>query len=750
MSDERKRMEKIKRLEEGIMKCREYKKKIERFSSRLSKDYRKGRMDRAEYEENIKKHLQGIYPEQWADYYETKSRGFSDEIKKIASSGAVIYNKNTKTVAICGFLLFMLVGMLVGNYAKITGFASFESADVFTGKETYNIGEMVHIFVVPGDAERTVEVYDSENNMIAVSEDFPAEKPGKYTIKASVKIGEGTKEVSATFSVAGNKDEETINDQETSAAGLSTPTNAYQNNSAAAGVQIAGKVNDTIKDGNDDVVGRKIEDEKDYETIFTLVGRLNGSFVIEFHHNSTIVQPVWVEAEGGMQYNLSTLAADPNETVVLTIPLDSQQSLPKFRLHVGLESEVFEFDIEGASGAGTVLGKEIDFSKADMVEESALDENNNSIAVTKIEKDGLSINIGGAGKDEIKNVNFSKGILHVDPIPIKDAEISMPHKLITGVMVAPKLYIKEDNETKFRIAEPYTKDSKRFNEIKVTPSYYEFNVEHFTDYYVESGGDYETLTDCLLAINDTEDTCVIAQEGLWDIDDSYMFHLASNAITIASPNVILNCGGSTINGDGTGAGIRYDEEGGNITIEHCNVEGFDTNFVIYGGGDENSNIVILNCTSGSANYEDSFDYANFTIKQFNQTDGMGISLSQDASYSGLLEDVLMTGCSAADGEYFSCMYIEGASNYIFRRINLTTISTPPDSLQSGVIFAAGSSDNIFEDSYINANRITALNITSDSNYRNIIRNTTIEDSKVGLNIQTASNDVINNTIRATR
>lgn len=561
MSDERRRIEE---LEKGIKKCGEYKKKIERFSSRLSKDYKKGKIGHAKYEESIQRHLQGIDPEQWMDYYEGKSRELGNEMKKIASSGADAYNNNTRTVAIFGFILFMLVGMLVGNYAKITGFASLENADVYAGKDVYNVGDMVHIFVVPGDAERTVEVYDSNNNLIAVSEDFPAEKPGTYTIKAHLNFGNLTKDVTAAFSVMNPQEEQEQNEEEQTSETEETPPETQETPEipeilSGTEVQSAPNVEDSLNDNEGAVVGKKIEDEKDYETLFTFIGRSGDYFLIVFYHNSTTAQPVWVEAEAEMLYNLSTLAAQPDENVTLAIPLDNQSSLPKFRLHVGIESEVFEFDINGISGeenigtggyapeasglgspdyagSGKVIDKEIQFSKADMVEESALDENKNQIAVTRIEKDGLSIKIRGAGKDKIKNVQFSNRILHVDSITIKDAKISIPHEPITGLMIAPVLYVKEDNEAEFRIAEPYTKDGKTFNEIKMTSTNYEFDVEHFTDYMINTTGGFLTLPACLKYINNSANTCIINQSGYYDINK---WNINSTDADFSKANVTL-------------------------------------------------------------------------------------------------------------------------------------------------------------------------------------------------------------------
>ena len=101
-------------------------------------------------------------------------------------------------------------------------------------------------------------------------------------------------------------------------------------------------MNDELKDSNNDTVGKKIKDEKNYETFFRSIGKADGKMEISFYHNGTAALPVWIE--GTSDYNLSSLTADPFEVINLTVPLDNGET-PKFRLHVGPDSDVFEFGI---------------------------------------------------------------------------------------------------------------------------------------------------------------------------------------------------------------------------------------------------------------------------------------------------------------------------------------------------------------------------------------------------------------------
>ncbi|MBD3155769.1 MAG: DUF2341 domain-containing protein, partial [Candidatus Aenigmarchaeota archaeon] len=107
-------------------------------------------------------------------------------------------------------------------------------------------------------------------------------------------------------------------------------------------IQLVPRVNDEVKDNENKTVGKKIQDEIDYETFFTFVGKGGENFVITFYHNSTKVLPVWVE--GDIDYYLSATESGPSEEVNLTVPLVNDK-IPKFRLHVGYDSDVFEFGI---------------------------------------------------------------------------------------------------------------------------------------------------------------------------------------------------------------------------------------------------------------------------------------------------------------------------------------------------------------------------------------------------------------------
>ena len=102
------------------------------------------------------------------------------------------------------------------------------------------------------------------------------------------------------------------------------------------------EVDEKIKDVENNEVGKKIRDESDYETFFDFIGKVENNFVIKFYHNSSSALPIWIE--GNIDYEINATSANPFEVVALKIPLIDNK-IPKFRLHVGYDSEIFEFGI---------------------------------------------------------------------------------------------------------------------------------------------------------------------------------------------------------------------------------------------------------------------------------------------------------------------------------------------------------------------------------------------------------------------
>ncbi|MEM5798629.1 MAG: hypothetical protein QXP39_01095 [Candidatus Aenigmatarchaeota archaeon] len=109
-----------------------------------------------------------------------------------------------------------------------------------------------------------------------------------------------------------------------------------------------------------------------------------------------------------------------------------------------------------------------------------------------------------------------------------------------------------------------------------------------------SGCDYDNLTACLFAINDTNNTCIIDEQGYWAIDGSYVFRARSpisGFITTNKSGIILDCNLSLINGTYNNIAIYVKT---NITITNCNISNFDT--YIQCGTNECYYVNLKNCT----------------------------------------------------------------------------------------------------------------------------------------------------------
>ncbi|MBU0535552.1 MAG: right-handed parallel beta-helix repeat-containing protein [Nanoarchaeota archaeon] len=386
-------------------------------------------------------------------------------------------------LVVAGLVLVSLI-----NEPSITGLAVLDNAEVFAGKDTYTVGEMAHIFVMPADVDYDIEVYGPDNKLVAVSTDFPVERAGKYSIEVILNADGKTKKIKASFDVVVEAKQEIPEEYQ-----------GYNPESGAAGESPEGMLapeEQTLE-----------EEQLPVESITPRSDR--------------------IKIKGPKDYNLGK--------------------------------------------------KEVEFNEGDISEEETIDKDKKPIKAARLEKQGIKIEVRGAGRDEIKNAWVNKGVVHIDSVPIEDATISIPHDNVGAISIAPKLYIKEDGEEEFSLANSYEKDGIMYNDIDITPEDYIFNVEHFTDYYVNtSGGDYSTLTDCLFAVNNTADACMINEAGLWIINNSYNFYMTATTMKVNADNVVLDCNASYFKGDDTGVsdyGV-YTSSRSNVTVRNCSFEKF--------------------------------------------------------------------------------------------------------------------------------------------------------------------------------
>ncbi|MBD3313405.1 hypothetical protein GF345_03100, partial [Candidatus Woesearchaeota archaeon] len=525
-------------MKEKLKDAKRYKKRIDDYLFSQLKDFRKDRISLKEYKKRTESDYNGKTLHEWQSYYQERISHFSQRVGRRKTEKAIVYAYV--------FFILLLLGLSIGNYARfshITGLASSDDVHVFAGKDEYHLGDTVHLFILPENITYDIEVYSPDGSMISSSKDFPVEELGNYTVKILVNGTNKTFEINTSILVSSLEsnitltsplDNETanitINDSEAPAA--DTPTNINETSVSAAGALITADIEGLLKDSNNATLGEKLMDEEDYETIFTFIGIEHDNYRISFYHNNSEMLPVWIE--GHIDHNISSLTARPNQTVDLRIPLD--EDIESFRLHVGVDSEIFRFRLNIAEISDNItknasqkqigkekksIPKEINISRADMHESIAYGKDNRPVKITKIEKDGLKIGIRGAGKQQIRNIWFRDRTLHIDPVDIENAEVRIPRESAASISGSPRLYVREEGNDGFEPAMPYMKGNQTYNRIIVSREYYEFSVEHFSDYYVEEGVEFgDCLTCCLEWVNGTDNKCVISSPGLYTIEDS--------------------------------------------------------------------------------------------------------------------------------------------------------------------------------------------------------------------------------------
>src|SRR3989344_1873488 len=627
----------IEELREKIRKCRAYKSQIESFVSGVEKDYKKGILDSMDLKFKMMEYFKDKDPHEWIAYYDRKADEFRREIDDLRKKDGPYDGMNNRMFSIYAFMLFLLIGALLGNHFRLTGFAGMEGTAVFAGKEVYSVGDMAHIFVIPSDIANTVEVYGPDRNLIAISKDFPVEMPGNYTIKAVFDYGNKTVEVSSSFIVA-----ETVLQQLPEALG----------DSDAA-----------------------IEEDNASETAFA--------------------------------GNVSEAQSPEPETPAV----QNQESWIRIQ----------EIDV--------------DFSAADMNEETVYDEDNNPVKKTRIEKEGIEIDVVGAGRDSIRNAGYRKGILHIDSASIRNATIKIPHPEITGITTTSRLYVKEDEETEFKEAAPYGKDGGWFNKIKPTPPHYDFSVEHFSDYYVNStGGNYTSLTQCLFAINNTADTCIINEAGDWTINGSYFFFVGDNAIELNTGNIVLDCNGTIIKGNKTAQGVTHVRSGTNLTVRNCHMQDFQYGFNLDGYLHENITTYNIS-TNGSANV---FQYGNQNVTDawFNETIGAyGLQILEAFSRGHRYNNIHMTVRNNTYG-----FFLDQVDGGFFSNFTIEATDT-----ETCVYFSNYPNTNTLTNFTINCGGMIGID-TREGTF-NTIRDSNITNTSIAIIVQSGSNTIANNTIQ---
>ena len=171
-----------------------------------------------------------------------------------------------------------------------------------------------------------------------------------------------------------------------------------------------------IKDQNNKFFGKKLTDEPNFETYFSSLEKTDNQMTVLFYHDSALPQNIWVEGDVG--YALTKDISGPLEEVALVVQL-VEGIVPKFKLHVGEASEIFEFgkDIPSVITGGnySLIDRDDELLDVEITKEDAA-------AVIK----GTNNSVIKADVGEIINSEIKTDVFAADDIFMEEAVISLP------------------------------------------------------------------------------------------------------------------------------------------------------------------------------------------------------------------------------------------------------------------------------------------------------------------------------------
>ncbi len=265
--------------------------------------------------------------------------------------------------------------------------------------------------------------------------------------------------------------------------------------------------------------------------------------------------------------------------------------------------------------------------------------------------------------------------------------------------------------------------------------------------------DYQTITACFNAINNTADnTCNINESGTYTISGAYTYHFTTptwgpiDLLTISADNIILNCNGATFIGQDTYERFHITSEPSSrikdVTIKNCNfrhfwnpinVDGADNptiinnTFEFCGKLGDTSSVVTVWGTNGGIiesntflnNIIPSFWLAygtNNTIIKNNYMNGgsNGFSLSDVTSNIHIINNTIIgmsgNGISCASITNTKVTIIDNTIKNTYSAIqvlNATVIGNNMDNCSLGILVSGA--DSVVSDNYI-TNSIAPLGI----------------------------------------
>ena len=257
-------------------------------------------------------------------------------------------------------------------------------------------------------------------------------------------------------------------------------------------------------------LGKKTEDETEYETYFLEMNQTNEDFKIVFYHDYNGSLPIYVK--GNVSYELDKNESNSLENVTLIVQL-VEGILPQFELHVGEESEVFSFGkvipvVELKSGNYTLIDRD------DLKLDVQVEFDSESILLRGLENEtNINVTLGTNSQEDV-----SSSIIAVPTLNVENATIILKKtKAMNSIIMCDDLDFNyetlECSDWKYANV-----DFALDNETGTI----EFNVEHFTAY---AGGN--------LTAGET------ATLDIWDYNDVLMPNASTgtNSVKVANETI---------------------------------------------------------------------------------------------------------------------------------------------------------------------------------------------------------------------
>lgn len=446
-----------------------------------------------------------------------------------------------------------------------------------------------------------------------------------------------------------------------------------------------------IRDESNRLVGTKITDEPGFETHFALVEKTSEALNLMFYHDAATSQPVWIE--GTVNYTLSHAVAMPYENITLSVLL-VQGIVPKFKVHVGAASEIFEFGKEipdvSFEGNYTLIDRNDSLLDVELTTEDS------SALIKGTNESSITAKINGVPDSEITTPVFAS-----EEISMEEAVITLPkNSAVNAILECPDFDVNT-----FTCPSSWQDSGVPFTE---TDTHITFTVHHFSGY---GGGlinvinvqSYPTLNgNWTVAFNTTgtENLTITATNGTQFITDLMFLE--------------LRCGNTILAPVYDGAKVFYENYS-------CNETGYETSKVVTTGkhtlkfefGNSTAyayNIVVngtqpvtkyINTTFCSENGADSAGYATAVadLNNDNITDFLIGAMNRNESnrsYNGKVyllygphKNNSQTNLSTANATWI------GAQNFSFAGNALTTGDFNNDSFKDIVIGSYGDATSGF-------------------------------------------------------